>query len=113
MRGDDNFIIITPHSFGSFNTYLVTFFGYNLSGLKALKSVIGNITSELAVPLFGCGHLFICFFSNAVDTGDKHFLIGFIVVFSVFKSSGKVIVKIFALGSFIWIVGIIDYCLFT
>lgn len=109
--GNDNLIILAPHSPCGFQTDCVCFFGCYLAGAKALVSVISDITAELAVTLFGSHHILIGSFCRAVDAADIHPLIRFVIVFDIAESVIQIFIEIFLIGGLVGITGIIDYFL--
>ncbi len=108
MGGDYDFIISAPHSAGSFQTDFVSLLRGDFPGAKALKAVVRHIPTQLSVSAFGFRHIRIGPLGRAVDGGNKHLLVGLVIVFSIAKGFVKIVIQKPPVCSFIGIFGVID-----
>ena len=108
VGGDDHLILVTPHTPGCFNSNLMRLLRRDLSGLKALKPVIGHVRSpETEAPLNGY-HFFIGSVLGAVHAGDIHLAVGLVIVCHILQRLGQVVIQILSLRGFVRVVGVVD-----
>ena len=108
VGGDYDFVILAPHSAGSFQTDFVSLLRCDLSGTEALKAVVRHITTRLSVSAFGCRHIRIGPLRGAVDGGDKHLLVSLVIVFRIAEGLVEIVIQKLPVCGFIWIFSIID-----
>ena len=85
VAGDDNLEFISPHLLCQLHADLLAPFRGNFSRFEALIAVPGDIVVLLAVPLFGQDHLTQGCLFQAVDSGDKRAVCGFLRILDVRK----------------------------
>ena len=66
MSGNNNFVLISPHTPCGFQSYFVRFFGSGFAGLKALVAVVCHIAACFAEAFLYCRNTFIRQFCVAV-----------------------------------------------
>ena len=111
VGSNDYLIILAPHTPCGFQSDSVCFFGSNLAANKTLITVIGNISAELAVTLFGCHHTLIGSLLRAVDAGHIHCSVGLLIVLNIAERRIQILIQEFFIGGLIGIASIVDHFL--
>ena len=78
--GNNNFILVSPHTHCCFQPDFVRFFGRGFAGLEALVAVVCHVAAHFPEAFFRCRHTLIRPLCVAVDAADIHTLVGLFAI---------------------------------